>query len=199
MAMLDQLLPLLNQNYVIPLIQYAYRKYNSTETSLCKIHNDLVENICYGKLSLLVSLDLSVGFDTVDHKLLIKDLWTQFVVIGDVISNPAHLLYGVPQGSVLGPILYYSIYTSSLSFSLDTHNISYHFYADDAQVYIEMKNIISTKVKVEALLSDVWIWMATCKLKLNDRKTRIIIIQGNKRGNGTEQEFTLNMGESQLC
>lgn len=76
--MLDQLFPLLNQNYVIPLIQYAYRKYNSSEISLCKIHNDLVENICYGKLSLLVSLDLSVVFDTVDHILLIKDLWTQF-------------------------------------------------------------------------------------------------------------------------
>lgn len=45
---------------------------------------------------------------------------------------------------------------------------AYHscFYADDVQVYIEMKNIINTEVKVEALLSDIWIWMATCKLKL---------------------------------
>ena len=63
-AMLDQLLPFLEENKIIPKNQSAYRQFHSTETALCKIHNDLVTNACSGKASLLVLLDLSAAFDT---------------------------------------------------------------------------------------------------------------------------------------
>ena len=66
-AMLDQLNPLFVQNGVIPVVQSAYREFHSTETALCKIHNDLVTNTCSRKTSLLLLLDLSAAFDTVDH------------------------------------------------------------------------------------------------------------------------------------
>ena len=61
---------------MIPSLQSAYRKCHSTETALCRIHNDLVVNMCAEKLSLLVLLDLSAAFDTIDHQMLLKDLWT---------------------------------------------------------------------------------------------------------------------------
>ena len=72
-AMLDQLVPFLEEVGVVPRYQSAYRKLHSTETALCKIHDDLVSNTCHGKASILVLLDLSAAFDTVDHQLLLND------------------------------------------------------------------------------------------------------------------------------
>ena len=107
----------------MPLIHYqsAYRKLHSAETALCKIHDDLVSNTCHGKTSILVLLDLSASFDTVDHQLLLSDFSDcgfegtamsllesylenrkQCVAIGESRSEPTALQYGVPQGSVLG-------------------------------------------------------------------------------------------------
>ena len=72
-AMLDQLVPILEDVSVVPRYQSAYTKLHSTETALCKIHDDLVSNKCHGKASILVLLDLSAAFDTVDHQLLLSD------------------------------------------------------------------------------------------------------------------------------
>ena len=72
-AMLDQLVPFLEEVGVVPRYQSAYRKPHSTETALCKIHDDLVSNTCHGKASILVLLDLSAAFDTVAHQLLLSD------------------------------------------------------------------------------------------------------------------------------
>ena len=58
---------------MVPRYQCAYRKLHSTETALCKIHDDMVSNACHGKACLLVLLDSSAAFDTVDHQLLQSD------------------------------------------------------------------------------------------------------------------------------
>lgn len=73
-SILEQLLPLFDRNGVIPLVQLAYRNYHLTETTLCIIYNDFVINTCTGKSFLLVLLDLSATFDTVDHRMLLGDL-----------------------------------------------------------------------------------------------------------------------------
>ena len=67
-AMLDQLVPFLEEVGAVPRYQSAYRKLHSTDSALCKIHDDLVSNTCHGKASLLVLLDLSAAFDTVDYQ-----------------------------------------------------------------------------------------------------------------------------------
>ena len=72
-AMLDQLAPFLEEVGVAPRYQSAHRNLHSIETALCKIHDDLVSNTCHGKASILVLLDLSAAFDTVDHQLLLSD------------------------------------------------------------------------------------------------------------------------------
>ena len=72
-AMLDQLVPFLEEVGMVPRYQSAHRKLHSTETALCKMHDDLVSNTGHGKASLLVLLDLSTAFDTVDHQLLLSD------------------------------------------------------------------------------------------------------------------------------
>ena len=150
------------------------------------------------KASLLVLLDLSAAFDTVDHQLLTSDFSDcrvegtalsllesylenreQCVAIGESRSEPKTLQYGVPQGSVLGPVLF-TIYTGALAFLLETHGVSYHFFADDTQLYIKVEDIDEVKHRLSSLLSDLKIWMARRKLTLkNDGKTEIIVIWGN--------------------
>ena len=146
LAMLDQLVPFLEEVGVAPRCQSAYRKLHSTETPLCKIHDDLVSNTCHGKASLLVLFDLSAAFDTVDHQLLLSDFSDcgvegtgvsllesylenrkQCVAIGESQSEPTTLQYGVLQGSVLGPVLF-TVYTGTLDFLLEAHGVSYHFF-----------------------------------------------------------------------
>ena len=125
--------------------QSAYRMLHYTETALCKIHNDLVSNTCHGNASLLVLLDLSAVFGTVDHQLLLSDFSDcgvkgtalsllesylenreQFVAIGDSRSQPTTLQYGFPQGSVLGPVLF-TVYTGTLVFSWKLMEFVSHF------------------------------------------------------------------------
>ena len=204
-AILDQLLPVLEVNGVIPSLQSAYRQFHSTETALCKIYNDLVLNTCAGKISVLVMLDLSAAFDTVDHNLLINDLEevglrdsalkymksylfgrTQRVVVGEATSDPIPFVCGVPQGSVLGPVLF-SVYSSSLVSVLQAHSVAYHFYADDTQFYIKVENVTAVKEKVSGVIADIKKWMFKRMLKLNEGKTEIIIIKGNSRHVNSEQ------------
>ena len=118
----------------------------------------MVANTCYGKVSLLVLLDLSAAFDTVDHELLLGDLsrygvedvaflllksylsdGEQCVAIGESRSGAVTLRWGVPQGSVLGPVLF-TVYTGTPASLLEAHGVDYHFYADDSQTHPEFES-----------------------------------------------------------
>ena len=121
---------------VIPGNQSAYRENHSTETTVCSIMNDMIQMVSEGKCGILVMLDLSAAFDTVVHEYLLSDLkfigingsayrWFESylqnrevtVVVSQSKSETRKLTKGVPQGSVLGPILF-TIYTIELSWIL---------------------------------------------------------------------------------
>jgi len=110
----------------MPKFQSAYRQFHSTETALIKIFNDLLLAADQGQVSALCLLDLTSAFDTVDHTLLLTRLQRGFgvqggclawfasylsgrsycVVIDGVVSHVIHITCSVPQGSVLGPLLF---------------------------------------------------------------------------------------------
>ena len=105
---------------------------------------------------------------------------TQFVNVNGSTSERHVLKFGVPQGSVLGPLLY-SMYTSPLSDIACKHELSFHFYADDTQLYVtfetsSLNDIELSKCKLEACVREIDTWMLLNRLKLNKDKTELLVI-----------------------
>ena len=186
----------LNTNNLQEVYQSVYRKGHSTETALIRVHNDILMALSARKACLLLLLDLSSAFDTVYHAGLVDVLaglgiretaleWFvsylcsrhQNVRIGNHMSPPKPLTSGVPQGSVLGPVLF-SLYTASLGPLIESHSLSYHFYADDTSLYLtfESSELISAISQMQHCAEDVRQWMSMKKLKMNNGKTEFLLI-----------------------
>ena len=188
----------LEDNNLHSNIQYGYRKGHSTESLLLKIVNDLLINCDEQKPSILMLLDLSAAFDTVDQSKLLLILqdeigiegialkWftsflqgrTQKVKIGNEYSAISELMYGLPQGSVLGPDLF-KIYIRSLQRYIEPAKFKIFGFADDHQL---MKSFLPL-LQVNALGSEIQYcfdlidkWMNEYFLCLNADKTKILII-----------------------
>ena len=153
-----------------------------------------------GKVTALTLLDLSAAFDTRDHTVLLRRLddwfgvtrkaldWfivfdtgrCQRIKLGGCLSSKANLKFGVPQGSVLDPLLF-MLYTTPLSSMTCEHAIPHHLYADDSQLYVSFASgdFAAALNGLQSCLASVQSWMSTDKLKLNPDKTEFLI--GNER------------------
>ena len=178
-------------------LQSAYKKFHSTESALLKVENDVLLNMEKGRVTALTLLDLSAAFDTIDHLTLISRLsswygisgtdldWftsylsnrCQQVKIHDYISEAVYISFGVPQGSVLGPILF-TLYTAPLSHVIAEHDVEHHLYADDTQIYISLSGSEASEslTDLKSCVTDLFTWMTNSKLKLNPSKVEFIII-----------------------
>ena len=177
----------INNNKLDNPYKLAYKPGYSTETALFSIKYEVHLSLARGGPMALVLLDLSAMFDTIDHNVLLIYLKSWFglggtvlkwfasylsdrcqsVKIGSTLSELRRLIYGVPQGSVLGPLLF-SLYTTPLSKIIRLYpHIKFHFYADDTQLYIHLshKNASAALAKVNACLLDAQRWMSLSKLK----------------------------------
>lgn len=150
----SQLYSYLNTHDILDTFQSGFRTCHSTESALLKVTNDILLPLDSGSHVVLVLLDLSAAFDTIDHEILLNRLecwvgvqgialqWfalylkdrTVAVNLGDFSSTLAPLVCGVPQGSILGPLLF-SLYMLPLSTIFQKYSISYHCYADNLQFY----------------------------------------------------------------
>jgi len=168
-------------------------------------------------MTTLVPLDLSAAFDVIDHKTLQTRLehsfgvigsahsWiksypserSQCVAIGMTTSEGKCLNFGVPQGSVLGPPKY-CLYSKPIGAICSRHNLLYHRYADDTQVYmVIMPKTTWSDVakKLEVCLADISTWMCANMLKLNEEKTELIIFNP-KHLVRVNEELQLQVGKN---
>ena len=199
-SVIPQLLNHCSLHAPLPVHQSSYRQYHSTETALLKVQNDILLSMDRQEVTLLVLLDLSAAFDTIDHNVMVDLLRTDFgvtglalswlhsyllgrkqrVVIDQQQSSNFDLLSGVPQGSCLGPLLFV-LYASRLFRIVEKHLPRAHGYADDTQLYLSFRpgpvssQCEAVRVMVDCI-SEIRSWMAHSLLKLNDKKTEFLII-----------------------
>ena len=194
-----QLMDFLNGHNILEIFQSGFKAQHSTESALLRVFNDIFLATDSGHSMVLVLLDLTAAFDTVDHDILITRLEQWVGVRGAAlqwfrsyltqrsfcvnldghVSSTAPLSHGVPQGSVLGPLLF-SLYLLPLGSILRKHGISFHCYADDSQIYVPLKKSESFNVQpLLDCLQDIKAWMSLNFLNFNEKKTEVMVFNGS--------------------
>lgn len=172
--------------------QSAYRSNHSTETALLRVMNDLLLSLDKGNDCFLILLDYSAAFDTISHDILLNRLtilygikntvlnWftsyfenrSQFVMINKKTSFEHKPKEGVPQGSVIGPLIFI-LYTADVENIISSFGLSKMLFADDTQMYIDFTkdSIYNATYSIERCLTHIKNWSTHNHLKLNNEKT----------------------------
>ena len=219
-AVLKQLSGHMDINALHTPVQSAYRPLHSTETALLKVQDDILQALDKSQGVILVLLDLSAAFDTIDHNTLLSRLNTRIGITGSALewfksylkdrsqvvfldgisSEACMMLFGVPQGSVDGPFDFI-IYQGPLYDIIAQHGLKGHMYADDTQVYIEfdlsMCSAGEARARLESCIYDIRMWMQENKLKLNEDKTELLVITPSRQAEKVSLK-SIEIGDSHV-
>ena len=196
----NRIVDFMNSNNSLYEMQYGFRAGRSCEHAVLKAQSILLESLNKNQISLLLLIDFSKAFDMVEHSILLKKLhhygirgtalsWLksylenreQFVSVGGKNSSKTRITYGVPQGSILGPLLFV-IYINDIPGIADF--AKFILYADDANIIITGHNIVEIEEQLSRLSAALLKWVNENGLKLNLRKTNYMIFsRQNMRDN----------------
>ena len=206
-----RLVEFLEKCNIIKKNQYGFRAGHSTSSAVTDFIHKVVNAIDNGEILLGLFLDLSKAFDTLDHKILLAKLRKygirgvtlqlfksylsnrkQFVCIDDNVSEYKNIRCGVPQGSILGPILF-------LLYINDLPNVSKVLkcilFADDTSIFLSHNDIVPLQKIFNNELQHVTKWMCTNKLSINISKTNFMIFSKKKCNN---ENVSIKMCNSQI-
>ena len=197
--MYNRLIDFLNENKILFEYQFGFRKNNSTQLALTFLMDKLINSIENGDHVIGVYLDFSKAFDTVDHNILLNKLnhygirgaalnWfqsyllnrKQFVTYNGSKSCTKELKCGVPQGSILGPLLFF-IYINDLT-GICKHTLPI-FFADDSNLFVNWADLKVMESQLNDDLCSVSTWLKVNKLSLNIDKTQFVIFSRTKYKN----------------
>ena len=204
----DQIVDHFHKNSLFSQKQSGFRHGYSTEDVLLHVVNSCYTAIDRGQYVGAVFLDLAKAFDCVNHAILLKKLpgygiggdahsWlksflcnrTQQVVFQTSLSSEGPITVGIPQGSILGPLLF-SIYVNDLPNAIFSSDIN--IFADDTELHYCHSNLLTVEHTLQADLENISIWLMVNRLKLNVSKSHCMLIGSHQRTGGKHLHLMLN-------
>ena len=202
----NQLYKFIEHHQILSLNQSGFRPKHSTQTCLVEVCDYLLNNMSEGYFTGAVFLDLKKAFDTVHHEVLLNKLvsigvcgleleWFssylsdrfQVTRVNDHLSSKASVTFGVPQGSILGPLLF-TIYINDLPTILKSVDCRVFLYADDTAIFVRGKTVDIINRILNSKFSHVARWLQTNYLTLNVKKTKSMLL-------GTQQKLRRTKGK----
>ena len=203
----------LENNKLLSNTQHGFRKGLSTETALMKLTDEIYKNIHNKKISLLILCDLLKAFDSVNHMKLLstfKELYidifwfdnylqdrVQAVRLGEVKSSFEKVEFGIPQGSVLGPVLFLIYINDMVKCINDCFLIQY---ADDSQVLLSdsVENLETLKERAELVLLKIKEYFLRKGLLMNASKTQCMFIGTSQYLNMIPNNIKIKCGNEEI-
>ena len=186
-----RLISFINDHNLLYNKQFGFRSQHSSELAILLITDRIQRAFEKGLYGAGIFLDLSKAFDTVNHHLLLQKLehygirdlalnWfnsyltkrKQYVSLGNVKSDLLEISCGVPQGSVLGPLLFL-LYIND--FSNSSKKLDFHIFADDSNLFYTEKCLLSLEREINSELISIHNWLIANKLVLNIEKSNVVI------------------------
>ena len=205
--MYSRIFKFLNDSNSIYPLQFGFRQKYSTTHALISLTEDIRKNLDKGNIGCGIFVDLQKAFDTVEHDILLAKLehygihglaneWfrsylsnrKQYVSINGHESSLASVLYGVPQGSVLGPLLFL-IYINDLNQAIKFCKV--HHFADDPNLLHFNKSVAKLNKLVNLDMKNLNVWLNANKISLNVDKTELVIFKHQRKKLDTEIKIKL--------
>ncbi len=193
----DQLFAHISKHRLLNPFQSGFRPNHSTATALIDVTDHLYDQRQHGHITGAIFLDLKKAFDTVDPQILLQKIlaigiqetefkWfsdyftnrTQKVKIDDATSSSLPITCGVPQGSILGPLLF-TLYINDLSGVVKHSKVV--LYADDTALFVSGKSVSEIQLGLSEDIDAVGKWLQENKLTLNAKKTKVMMFGSQQR------------------
>ena len=211
-SVFNQLYEFLNANNLLSKHQFGFRPKYSTLAALIQMCDAWYENMDNGELNGVVFIDIRKAFDSINHNILLRKMKEQFGIsnielklfesylsdreqvsfVNGAMSAPKRIVCGVPQGSILGPLLFL-LYINDLPDCLEKSTPC--LYADDSQIFSSAKDCVELNANLNHDLNNVSQWLVNNKLPHHSTKTKLMYVGSNHNLAKIDNEFPVMIND----